>query len=44
MMMPKRDHDAMPLSEEWQRSFCKFLVQKGLVPQDKAKYFVPLAV
>lgn len=41
--MPKREIDAMPLSEAWQGRFCSFLVQNGLVPQDKAKYFVPLA-
>jgi hypothetical protein len=42
-MMPKRDNYTTPLSEKRQSPFCGFLVQKHLVPQDKAKCFVAVA-
>jgi mRNA-degrading endonuclease toxin of MazEF toxin-antitoxin module len=35
--MPKRDNSAVPLSDRWEGRFRSFLVQKRLVPEDKAK-------
>jgi hypothetical protein len=44
MIMPKRDNNAPPLSEGWEGPFHDFLVQKRLVPEDKANYFVHAVV
>jgi hypothetical protein len=40
MIMPNRDNSAKPLSGPWEGGFHRIVVEKGLVPEGEAKYFV----